>query len=278
MTKPYILITNDDGIHAAGIKHLWDALKDFADLVIVAPNIEKSGSGTGITFSTPLQIRPVEWKDNTPAWSVNGTPADCVKMALSVLLNRKPDLVVSGVNAGSNAGRTIFYSGTVGAIIEATLQGIPGIAFSFFDFSIPPIGSVSGPLLSITQHFLKNPLPAHTFLNVTFPGKCHEKITGFRMARQGQGYWIEDPEKRIHPEGVPYYWLGGRWAHYNENPESDVALLQQGYLTAAPIYIGDLTDHQLFALQQNEFQALYSSNFNASACADLSSSLPPGSS
>lgn len=278
MTKPYILITNDDGIHAAGIKHLWGALKDFADLVIVAPNIEKSGSGTGITFSVPLQIRPVAWEDNTKAWSVNGTPADCVKMALSVLLNRKPDLVVSGVNAGSNAGRTIFYSGTVGAIIEATLQGIPGIAFSFYDFEFPPVGSVSAPLASITRHFLAHPLPTHTFLNVTFPEKCHEKIEGFRMARQGQGHWVEDPEKRIHPEGVPYYWLGGRWAHHDENPESDVALLQKGYLTAAPIHIGDLTDQQMFARQGQMFQSLYSKSFKDSACADMSSSLPPGNS
>ncbi len=273
-----ILITNDDGIHAAGLKHLWTALKDFADLVIVAPILEKSGSSAALTFSTPLQIHPVDWAENTPAWSVNGTPVDCVKMALSVLLNRKPDLVVSGVNRGSNAGRTIFYSGTVGAIIEATLQGVPGIAYSFYDFEYPPLGSVSTHLSAITRHFLEHPLPPYTFLNVTFPEKCHMKIEGFRMAKQGQGYWIEDPEKRIHPEGAPYYWLGGRWAHHDENPQSDVALLQQGYLTAAPIHIGDLTDLRLLSQRQNAFQKLYSNSFNDSACADMSSSLPPASS
>ncbi len=278
MTKPYILITNDDGIHAAGIKHLWEALHPFADLAIVAPNVEKSGSGMGITFSTPLHIRPVEWKEETPAWSVNGTPADCVKMALSVLLKRKPDLVVSGVNQGSNAGRTIFYSGTVGAVIEATLQGIPGIAFSFYDFEFPPLGSVKSHLASITQHFLNHPLPPYSFLNVTFPSKCHEKIEGFRMAHQGKGHWVEDPEKRLHPEGAPYYWLGGRWSHQTEHPDSDVALLEKGFLTAAPIHISDLTDHQLFAQHQDAFQTLYSNNFKDSACASLSNSLPPGSS
>lgn len=278
MTKPFILITNDDGIHADGIKHLWDALHEVADLVIVAPNAEKSGSSTGITFATPLQIHPVKWEDKTPAWSVNGTPVDCVKMALSVLLERKPDLVVSGVNRGSNAGRTVFYSGTVGAVIEATLQSVPGIAFSFCDLEIPPLGSVKEPILAITKHFLKHPLPLLTFLNVTFPEHCERGIKGFRMANQGQSYWIEDPEKRLHPEGTPYYWLGGRWAAHKETPESDVSLLEQGFLTAAPIHIGDLTDHRLLSQHRSAFQELHCKSFSDSACANASNSLPPGSS
>jgi 5'-nucleotidase len=257
MTRPFILITNDDGIHAAGIKHVWEALFDFADLAIVAPLTEKSGSGLGTTLTKPLQPRAVIWEKETPAWSVNGTPGDCVKMALSVLLKRKPDLIVSGVNRGSNAGRTIYYSGTVGAVIEGTLRKIPGIALSFQDFAVPILGTMSKHISSLVQHFLKHPLPLNSFLNVTFNSKCEEKIEGFRMARQGQGYWIENTEERIHPEGVPYYWLGGRWSHHEEHPESDVALLKEGYLTAVPIHIGELTDHLLLDQHRDSIQNLF---------------------
>ncbi len=257
MTRPNILITNDDGIHAPGIKHIWEALSDIADITIVAPLSEKSGSGLGTTITKPLQFRPVDWEKETPAWSVNGTPGDCVKMALSVILKKQPDLIVSGVNRGSNAGRTIHYSGTVGAVIEGALRKIPGIAFSFQDFTVPALGTMSTHIRSLVQHFLKHPIPTHSFLNVTFPSKCEEKIKGFRMARQGKGYWIESPEERLHPEGVPYYWLGGRWSHHEEDPESDVALLKEGYLTAVPIHVREWTDHELLDLHRDPIQKLH---------------------
>jgi len=265
MKKPFILITNDDGIDAGGLKHLWKALRGFADLAIVAPNGERSGSGAAITFSTPLHPRSVEWEDDTPAWSANGTPTDCVKMAFNVLFDKKPDLTVSGINSGSNAGRTIFYSGTVGAIIESTLQGVPGIAFSFCDFSFPPLGSMDAPIAAIVRHFLQHPLPCHTFLNITFPSRCEESVKGIRMARQGKGYWMENFDKRIHPEGVPYYWLGARWRDAEEDPDSDVVLAEQGYIAVAPIHIGDLTDWQLLEQQRKSIEGLYSKSFNASA-------------
>lgn len=276
MTKPLILITNDDGIQADGIKHVWHALKDDCELAIVAPHAEKSGSGMGITWSKPLQIRPVPWDGDAKAWSINGTPADCVKMGISILLKRAPDLIVSGVNRGSNAGRTVFHSGTVGAVIEGALRKVPGIAFSFRDFEFPSLGCVKDPIASIVRHFLKHPFPHHTFLNVTFPSNCKEGIRGFRMARQGHGYWIENPEQRIHPEGIPYYWLGGRWAHHEEHPESDVSLLEEGFLTAVPIHVGELTDHQFLDRHRVSMEKLHLSSFNASDCAEARSSLPPG--
>src|SRR6185369_1933354 len=114
MKKPFLLLTNDDGINAPGIRHLWEAVHEFADVAIVAPGSEKSGCGLGITYTKPLHIQPIAWEKNTPAWFLNGTPADCVKMALGVLLDKKPDMIISGVNKGSNAGRTVLYSGTVG--------------------------------------------------------------------------------------------------------------------------------------------------------------------
>lgn len=263
MTKrPFILITNDDGIHAPGIKLLWEAVREFADIAIVAPNSEKSGSGLSITWTKPLNIHPIAWDSSTKAWSLNGTPADCVKMACTVLLEQKPQMIISGINRGSNAGRTVLYSGTIGGVIEGTLKNIPGIAFSFCDFDPPPLSATKKYIYPLIQHFLENPLPQGTFLNVTFPLNCEKGVKGFRLAKQGRGFWVEDPERRIHPEGLPYYWLGGKWSSFNEDPESDVALLDQGYITAVPIHIDQLTDNQAYAAQKEIAEKLFSFELN----------------
>lgn len=247
MPKPFLLITNDDGIHAPGIKHLWEAVHEYADVAIVAPLTEKSGSGLSITWGKPLKIQQVSWAKETPAWSLNGTPADCVKMALAVLLNRTPDLVISGINRGSNAGRTVLYSGTIGGVIEGALKGIPGIAFSFSDLDEPPLSSTKPYIFPLIQYFLEHSLPSGTIVNVNFPENCQNGVKGLRFARQGKGFWIEQPDRRIHPEGLPYYWLGGRWSSFEEESDSDVALLAEGYITAVPIHIGQLTDDEVFA-------------------------------
>lgn len=244
--KPYLLITNDDGIHASGIKHLWEAVHPHADVAIIAPHQEKSGSGLSITWTKPLHIRSVPWEKNTPAWSLNGTPADCVKMALAVLLEKRPDMIVSGINRGSNSGRTVLYSGTIGATIEGALKGIPGIAFSFSDHDDPPYSATEKYIFPLIQFFLKNPPPHGTLLNVTFPYNAKEKINGVRFARQGKSYWKEAPDRRIHPEGAPYYWLGGAWDAVEEDPLSDVALLDQGYITVVPIHVGELTCNKTY--------------------------------
>lgn len=241
MRRPYLLITNDDGIHAPGIKHLWNAVHEHADVAIVAPHKERSGSGLSITWTKPLNIHTVAWETGTPAWSINGTPADCVKMALGVLLDRRPDMVISGINRGSNAGKTVLYSGTIGGVIEGSFKGIPGIAFSFSDFDIPPPEVTQKYIFPLIQHFLQHPLPTGTILNVNFPFNCKEGIKGLKLAKQGKSYWKESPDKRIHPEGAPYYWLGGAWGGVDEDPDTDVAYLDQGYVTAAPIHVGELT-------------------------------------
>lgn len=241
MTRPFILITNDDGIYAPGLKHLWHLVHEYADVAVVAPLFEKSGAGLSITWGTPLMINPVKWENETPAWSVTGTPADCVKMALSVLLKRRPQLILSGINRGSNSGRTVLYSGTVGGVIEGAMKGIPGIAFSFSDYdTTPSIEFTKSYILPLIQHFLETPLPPTTILNVNFPYISNE-IKGLRIAKQGKGHWIEQPDRRIHPDGLPYYWLGGQWHVCEEDPESDVALLEQGYITAVPLQVGELT-------------------------------------
>jgi len=243
-TRPFLLITNDDGIHAPGIKHLWQAVCEFADVAIVAPQSEKSGCGVAITWTKPLHIQPVSWEMNTPAWCLNGTPADCVKMGLSVLLQKRPDMIISGINRGSNSGRTVLYSGTIGGVIEGALKGIPGIAFSFSDLDTPPVSSTKKYIFPLIKYLLENPFPKGTFLNVNFPLGCKDGVKGFKLARQGQGYWVESPDRRLHPEGLPYYWLGGKWGHAEEALESDVACLNQGYIAGVPIHVAELTDHE----------------------------------
>lgn len=255
--RPFLLITNDDGIYAPGIKQLWEAVQEFADVAIVAPNRERSGSGLSITWTKPLNIHPFSWENKTPAWSVTGTPADCVKMACSILLERAPDMIISGINRGSNAGRTVLYSGTVGGIIEGTLKNIPGIAFSYCDFDPPPLSASREYIYPLMRHFLENPLPQGTFLNVNFPTNCAKGVKGVRLAKQGRGYWTEAPEKRIHPEGIPYYWLGGQWKSFDEDPESDVALLEDKYITAVPIQISSLTDHNFYNERKDEVLTLF---------------------
>jgi 5'-nucleotidase len=257
MTRPFILITNDDGIHAPGIRHLWQALKGEAEIAIIAPHTEKSGCGLGITWTKPLHIRSIQWEDGTPAWSINGTPADCVKMGISSILARRPDIVVSGINRGSNSGRTVLYSGTVGGIIEAAFKDIPGIAFSFSDVAIPDLKITQPYILKLVRHLLAHPLPSGTFLNVNFPFNAQEKIAGFRMAKQGLGHWVEEPDKRIHPEGLPYYWLGGKWRAFPEDPESDVALLEQGYIAGVPIHVNQLTDQAAFQKHKGPMEGLF---------------------
>jgi 5'-nucleotidase len=258
--RPFLLITNDDGIHAPGLRHLWEAVHEFADLAIVAPQTEKSGSGLSITWTKPLLIKKILWDKGTPAWSVTGTPADCVKMALSTLLETPPDLIISGVNRGSNSGRTVLYSGTVGGIIEGVLKGIPGIAFSFSDFDVPSLSATKQYFFPLISHILKNPLPTGSFLNVNFPLNCDKEIKGIKLSKQGKGYWSEAPEQRLHPEGTPYYWLGGKWSAFEEEIDSDVSYLEQGYIAAAPIHVLNLTDQTAYQSHKEGIDSLFPLN------------------
>jgi len=255
--KPKILITNDDGISAEGIKALWRALADHADITIVAPMTDQSGTGLGITFRTPLQIEEVAWERGTPAWKVNGTPADCVKLSLRFLMKEKPDIIVSGINKGSNAGRTVLYSGTVGGVIEGAMRQIPGIAFSVEESTNPNYSIADQYIYPLVKYTLDNPLPPGTLLNVNFPSHL-DVLKGVRLARQGKGYWIDHPHERIHPEGNPYYWLGGRWDHHEEENDSDVSLLREGFVSAVPIHVSELTDQQQYSSRKEAFNKLFS--------------------
>ncbi len=249
--RPHILITNDDGVHAPGLRYLYEALIDNADVTIVAPAKEQSGVGLSITWRDPLEVLPVKGFEKSDAWMVTGTPGDCVKMAMSVVLDNPPDLIVAGINPGSNAGSNILYSGTVGSVIEGTMKGIPGIAISCIDYRTPNFETAKRCIPSVVEHMLSHPLPTGTFLNVNIPAT--DEVKGFRLTRQGRSHWMENPDKRHHPEGKEYYWLGVQKRALQEEAQSDIALLEQGYLTAVPIHIGEMTDHDHLSEKMEHF-------------------------
>jgi 5'-nucleotidase len=253
--RPFLVLCNDDGIHAEGIQRLWHTLHatNLFDLVIVAPSTQRSGASSSITWTQPILVEKIEWKGGTEAWSVNGNPADCIKMALSVILKKQPDLIVSGINAGSNAGRNVLHSGTVGAVIEGVLRGVPGIAFSSENELEPKFFIAEKYLVTIIKYMLAHPLPEGSFLNVNFPHNVEHDVKGFKMTKQGAGRWTESPYLHMATERGGVYLLGGKPEEKVEDPECDMALLRQGYLTAVPIHVRELTDKETLQKREAEF-------------------------
>ncbi len=259
MDRPKIIITNDDGVNAPGIKALWHALKraNFAELYVIAPATERSGTGVSITWDKPILIQKVTTFEETSAWSIDGTPADCIKMGERVILKGKPDFIVSGINAGSNAGRNVLHSGTVGACVEGIFRGIPGIAFSCEDGQKPNYHVAEKYAPSLVQYVLANPLPSGCFLNVNFPHNVEDEVKGFRLTRQGKGRWSEDPYLHINTESGPSYWLGGKPEELAEEEDCDIAWLRQGYVTAVPLHVHELTDRKELEHRQGKFEKYF---------------------
>jgi 5'-nucleotidase len=257
--RPKILLSNDDGIHAPGLRYLWQGLveADFADIIIIAPASEKSGTGVGITWDKPMLIRKHAWENNTAAWSVDGTPADCIKMGLKVILDSAPDLILSGINAGSNAGRNVLHSGTIGAVIEGTFRGIPGAALSCENGENPNFHVAQKYVASVANYLLNNPLPSGCLLNVNFPHACKDIVKGFRFTRQGRGRWAEDPSLHFESEHGSSYWLGGKPEELPEEDDTDISLLRAGYMTAVPIQVHDLTDYRILTHRKHAFEDFF---------------------
>ena len=257
MTRFKILICNDDGLFAPGLKALWEALDeaDIADLVLIAPASEQSGTGASITWNRPILIQEIKWDKNTPAWAIDGTPADCIKMGLNLLLDSPPDLIVSGINAGSNAGRNVLHSGTIGAVIEGILRGIPGIAFSCENGQTPNYHVAKKYIKQVVEYVREYPLPSGTFLNVNFPHAAQEEVKGFALTRQGKGRWIEKPSLHIETQKGPTYFLGGKPEEIMEEDDSDIALLKQGYMTAVPIHVHELTERKVLEERKKSFES-----------------------
>ncbi|WP_417885133.1 5'/3'-nucleotidase SurE [Zunongwangia sp.] len=243
--KPLILVTNDDGITAPGIRALIEVMKEIGDVVVVAPDSPQSGMGHAITISDTLFCDKITLKedDNHKEYSCSGTPADCVKIGTQEILNRKPDLCVSGINHGSNSSINVIYSGTMSAAVEAGVEGIPAIGFSLLDYSLnADFSPCKKYVKSITQEVLKNGLPKGVVLNVNFPKLEASKIKGTKICKQADAHWEEEFDKRTNPQGRDYYWLTGNFINNDTSEKTDEWALANGFVSIVPVQF-DLTAH-----------------------------------
>lgn len=248
-----VLLTNDDGIYAEGIQILGETLlhDESIDLYIVAPDHERSATGHAITMHRPLRAEEVKFYHDTRlrGWSVNGTPSDCVKLAIEYLLPQKPDLVISGINRGSNLGTDVLYSGTVSAAIEAIILGIPALAVSLTEQKNPDYRFAANFVLRMLRVICDHNLPNNTLLNINVPGVPPNKIVGVAVTRLGLRHYRNAFQKRIDPRGRSYYWLAGELVETSEEEEeedTDVVAIKKSYVSITPIHF-DLTNYSLLA-------------------------------
>jgi 5'-nucleotidase len=242
--KPLILITNDDGITAPGILALIEVMETLGDVVVVAPDSPQSGMGHAITLNNVLHLDKVSKPgDKTLQYSCSGTPADCVKIAINEVLDRRPDLCVSGINHGSNSSINVIYSGTMSAAIEAGIEGIPAIGFSLLNYSWDADFEASKKYIKqIAENALKNKIAEGIVLNVNIPDLKKKALKGIKVCRQAKANWKEKFDKRQTPQGRDYYWLTGEFVNYDKGTDTDEYALKNGYISVVPVQY-DLTAH-----------------------------------
>ena len=243
--KPLILVTNDDGITAPGIRALIEVMNTIGDVVVVAPDAPQSAMGHAITINDVLYCNEVKVQEGQPQkeYSCSGTPVDCVKLAVNELLDRKPDLCVSGVNHGSNSSINVIYSGTMSAAVEAGTIGIPAIGFSLLDYSLDADFEPAKKYIELmVKQCLYNGLPEGVVLNVNFPKLPATDIKGVRVCRQADAHWEEKFDKRTNPLGRDYYWLTGEFIDKDKGKDTDEWALKNGYVSVVPVQY-DLTAH-----------------------------------
>ena len=251
MSKPLIFITNDDGIQAKGLRFLIDILKEIGDIVVVAPDGGRSGMSHALTVSTPLRLEKITEEKNYIEYKCSGTPVDCLKLSLSQVLKRKPDLLVSGINHGSNASINLIYSGTVAAAIDGALHGIKSIAFSITNNSHDVEVSHYGKYIKkIVLQTLENDLPLGTCLNVNFPCVNENEIKGIKVGRQSIGCWNDYYIERTDPMGRNYYWLTGDFNNIDNDDQTDEWAIANKYISIVPIHV-DYTNHKAIELLKN---------------------------
>lgn len=245
MERPIILITNDDGITAPGIRCLVEAVKDLGEIVVVAPDSPQSGMGHAITIGKPLRLHKVEVIENVECWQSSGTPVDCVKLARDKVLKKKPDICLSGINHGANHSINVIYSGTMSAAMEAAIEGIPSVGFSLLDYNFDADFTVAKKVArAITRRFIEEPMPPHTLLNVNIPDIGPEAFKGLKVCRQAYAKWAEEFDERVDPRGEEYYWMVGKFVNMDKENGTDVAALKEGYASVVPVRF-DFTDMQL---------------------------------
>lgn len=248
MEKPLILVTNDDGITAPGLRMLISVMKTIGDVVVVAPDSPQSGMGHAITLDTALFSKKMKIdldQDGIDEYSCSGTPADCVKLALQEILPKRPDICVSGINHGSNSSINVIYSGTMSAAVEAGIEGIPAIGFSLCDYSWNADFSQAQDFIhEIVTTALENGIPKGTVLNVNIPKLKKEKLKGIKICRQAKANWKEKFDKRTNPMGKDYYWLTGEFELLDKGEDTDEWALANGYISVVPTQF-DLTAHHV---------------------------------
>jgi 5'-nucleotidase len=244
-SSPVILITNDDGVTAPGIRNLVEAVKDLGKIIIVAPDKPQSGMGHAITIGHPLRMSKVNFFGDLEAWQVSGTPVDCVKLAVDKLLHRKPDICLSGINHGSNHSINVIYSGTMSAAMEAAIEGIPSVGFSLCDFGMEADFTAARKVVrTIVERLLQQENDKHLLLNVNIPKVEEELLQGIKVCRQAYAKYQEDFDERIDPHGRKYYWLTGEFINMDEGNDTDVWALENNYVSVVPVSI-DFTNYQL---------------------------------
>lgn len=243
--RPLILVTNDDGITAPGIAALIEVMKTLGDVVIVAPDKAQSGMGHAITINSTLRIHKTKIYGVKAEYSCTGTPVDCIKFAVNKIMDRKPDLCVSGINHGSNMSINVIYSGTMSAAVEGAIESIPSIGFSLCDFAIDADFTAAKKVVkTIAQKVLKNGLPLGVCLNVNIPKLKYELLKGIKVCRQARANWVEEFDERVDPSGHPYFWLTGKFDNYDAGKkDTDVWALENNYVSVVPTQF-DMTAHK----------------------------------
>jgi 5'-nucleotidase len=258
MSRPLILVTNDDGITSKGILTLVNVMKEIGDVLVVAPDSPQSGMGHAITVGETLRLEENFIFEGVQAFECSGTPADCVKMARHFVLlgKRQPDIVVSGVNHGSNTSISVLYSGTMSAAIEGAIEGTPAIGFSLCDFSMTAdFSHAESYIKRITQQVIDKGLPKGVALNVNFPPKQNAPLKGVRVCRQANAKWVEDFDMRLDPHGRRYFWMLGNFVNFDKGEDNDEWAIANNYVSVVPCQF-DLTAHGAIPVLNEEWSIL----------------------
>ncbi len=244
--KPLILISNDDGITAPGIRVLVDCMKKLGTVVVVAPDSPQSGMGHAITINESLRLDESDYfGPDVLAYQCSGTPADCVKLALDKVLDRKPDLLVSGINHGSNSSVNVIYSGTMSAAMEGAIDGLQAIGFSLLDYSLDADFTTAAEVVSkVAAKVLDKKLPSDCLLNVNIPKVPLSELKGIKICRQAKAKWVEKFDEREDPYGRKYFWLTGEFVNMDNGEDTDEWALKHGYASVVPVQF-DLTAHHV---------------------------------
>ncbi|HNQ58957.1 MAG TPA: 5'/3'-nucleotidase SurE [Bacteroidales bacterium] len=243
MDNKLILVTNDDGVNAPGIKALIRMMRPMGHVIVAAPDKPQSGMAHSITVNIPLRYQKISEEENYEEYGISGTPVDCVKLAEKFLVPRKPDLLVSGINHGSNASINILYSGTMAAVLEGCMLDIPSIGFSFCDYSYHANFSCLDEWVTrIARIILENGLPRGVCLNVNIPETGGEPIRGIHITHQGEGRWEEEFDHRLDPRERDYFWIMGNFINYDGQPGSDLCALENNFISVMPVQY-DMTAH-----------------------------------